>query len=382
MSSISSLRNKIQTQFLNNNIISGREAKEMVSDLAKDGLSAEEKQALVQMREEFKDNFSAAGLRDFDKALARVPVSTDTSAPENGSSVLNVQLGRDMSGLTSDFKLSEIRDPAVRGFLERIDVNTDGRVNERDRKKMGFSEQQWQTLAFSALLMGQGIKSDAQIPHNLEGKTVAFTAVDDYEQLTQWAEKMGATISTKVTPDLDYLFVGDKDRTGKDERALILNTLGEADITVTNAGRFHLSAHDAGVTGAGPTTVSREEYSSKMESTLKDWYTEYITEGYDYELSGNLTGAERRSLIEDRQNDLDSFSLDYIEGDEIFSDYIYDRYDSGEPYLDDNGLPIPQDELDIINFSFFTDLAGIGLSKTFVFDRRTGDVVDEGDIND
>ena len=77
---LSQLRNHVKNEFLNNNIISGAEAKELVGLLAKDGLSTQEKRNLEKIRAEFKDKFSDAGLREFDKALnkaaAHLPAPT------------------------------------------------------------------------------------------------------------------------------------------------------------------------------------------------------------------------------------------------------------------------------------------------------------------
>lgn len=386
MSNINGLRNKIRNQYMSNNIISAREAKEIVKELAADGLTTEEKKALISIRSEFENGFSTSGLAAFDKALGKLGIdpnaSSSTNSPNSNTSVLGAQLGRNMDNVPTEFKLTEVSDRKVRDALSRMDLNNDGKVNKRDQEILGLSDQQFRTFIFGALLLGSSIKDGVKIPEDLSGKTICFTAVPDWGKMKNWAESMGATVTTKVTPDLDFLVVGDESRTGKDERALAFNTLGEASIEVANLGSFMTSAHAAGVTGPPPTELSPTEFHDEMVSTLKEFYTEYIKDGYAYEISDASSAAERKELREAMKSDLDAFDADYIDGDEIMSDYIFDRYADNEPYLDRFGVPVPEDKIDVINFSFFTDLAGIGLSKTFVFDRRTGEVLDEGDIND
>ncbi len=155
-----------------------------------------------------------------------------------------------------------------------------------------------------------------------------------------------------------------------------------ANIEVANLGSFMTAAHAAGVTGPAPTELTPDEFHDEMVATLKDFYTSFIKEGYADKIADASSASERAEIRESMKVDLDAFDPDYIEGDEIMSDYIFDRYADNEPYLDRFGVPVPEEKIDVINFSFFTDLAGIGLSKTFVFDRRTGEVLDEGDIND
>lgn len=382
MSNIAALRNRIQTQFMSNGIISAREAKEIVDTLGKDGLNVEEKQALEQIRADFKDGFSRSGMRAFDRALNRLPVQPSTTGSTGSTgSLLDLQLGRSMDKVPTSFELSEVRDTNVRDALSRLDLNSDGFVNKRDQQILGFSDQQWQAFAFGALMLGAKIKDDAQIPTDLTGKKVCFTAVPDWNKMTKWAEAMGAEITTKVTPDVDFLFVGDSTRTGKDERALALNTMGEADIQVTKLGGFLQAAKAAGVTGPAQPDISRDAYDKIVDDTLRSFYEGHIRDGYEYEMS-NASPSERTELRAAMKNDLDNFDPSMINPDEYFYDMILDNYGANEPYVDRFGVPVPLDSIDVLCFDFFSDLDGIGLSKTFVFDRRNGNLIDEGDLQD
>ena len=249
MPRISELRSLVRNDYLDNGVISGREAKELVKTVAGDGLTANGAKQLEKLRQEFKDDFSAAGLREFDKAVAKVAGNRPAPSGEVGSggTVMDVRLGRNLDKIPTAFKLSEVKDPDVKAALKRFDVNIDGRVNEQDRDRMGFSDDQWRTFIFSCLLMGTEIDRAAEVPADLRGKTVCLTAVQNFAEVKRWAQEMGARVVTKVTPELDFLVVGGKHATGKDERANILNTLGDADITVTDLGAFRRAANLAGV---------------------------------------------------------------------------------------------------------------------------------------
>jgi hypothetical protein len=94
------------------------------------------------------------------------------------------------------------------------------------------------------------------------------------------------------------------------------------------------------------------------------------------------SAGERGRLREAMREDLANFSLELDAPNEATSDWIDDRYASNEPYLDRNGVVIPLDDLEITAFYFSPDIAGIGLSKDFVFDRVTGAHVDDFEVQD
>jgi len=384
MPRISELRNLVKNEYLGNGIISGREAKELVKTVAGDALSTRGVQQLQKLRQEFRDDFSAAGLREFDKAYARASANLPAPSGEVGSggTVMDVRLGRNLDKIPTAFKLSEVEDPDVKAALKRFDVNIDGRVDEKDRDRMGFSDDQWRTFIFSCLLMGTELESGDAVPTDLRGKTVCLTAVEDYQKAKGWAEAMGARVISKVSPDLDFLVVGGKHASGKDERAHILNTLGEAEVTVTDYNAFRSAANRAGVVGGRPNTIGRDAFTAEMESTIHGWYDGYVREMYDDELSYADTAPERERLREAMRADLASFSCELDAPNEATADWIDDRYANNEPYLDNNGVPIPLDDLEITAFYFSPEIAGIGLSKDWVFDRVTGERVDDFEVQD
>lgn len=374
------LRHTIQTQHLSNDKISAREANAIVKALGKDGLTGVEEGQLQALREEFKDKFTAAGGKAFDKALLRAVKARGKAAPTPGLSAANARLAA-LSGIGSDFKLAEISDPAVRATLEGLDLNNDGRVNMKDAKIVGFSEDQLRVFAFAALLKGQRISSDVQVPTDLTGKRVCFTAVSDKAKATKWAEAMGAKVETRVKKDLDYVFVGDADKTGKDERAFAMNSLGRADITVARHGAFLMAATEAGVVESASARITDAQYSAKVTDTLRGFYESYINDGYDDALMGADSPSDADWLEGQRATELAAFDPWY-EGSEMWDDDIDWQYENGQPYLDTDGAVVPRDDVSTVAFSFFPELDGIGLSKVFVFDRRTGNVLDEGDVMD
>jgi hypothetical protein len=73
---------------------------------------------------------------------------------------------------------------------------------------------------------------------------------------------------------------------------------------------------------------------------------------------------------------------DLSEGDDLWTEEVDERYSNGDGYRDATGAVVPRAKVRIYSLSFMPEHAGIGLSKAFVFDGRTGAVLDEGDIQD
>lgn len=137
-----------------------------------------------------------------------------------------------------------------------------------------------------------------------------------------------------------------------------------------------------------PTSLTEAEFDRAASETIRDWYVDWVEESYADELEDarNEGDADRvRELEESRATDLDPDAYEVYDG-EPYSDWFTDdidyRYDDGDPFLDDNGVAIPREALSIKYVSMFPEFAGIGLSKIFVFDARTGDVVETSDIID
>jgi hypothetical protein len=380
---ISELRKHIKTEFLNNDKISGAEAKELVGLLSPDGLSTHEKRQLGKLRNEFRDKFTDAGLREFDKAVskasANLPVPTGTVG--SGSTLMDIRLGNTVVNAKSTIRLASVEDGEVRRALRRLDFNNDGKVDIRDREKMGFDEAQWGSFLYMAALMGQRIVGGTDLlPADFNGAKVAFTSVPDKDKANGWAEAMNAVIANDVNQDLDYLIVGIDVGTAKDERAFALNALNKANIKVIDYATFAAKAHDAGVTGPAPAGLSAAEFSAKVHETFDDWYKEDINGYYDYELSNATTPDERARIEEDRRVDLDN-GIDVQEVARGDYGWFTDNIDDLD-YTDRFGVPIPNEHLVEYSGSFFPEYAGIGLGVYLLFDRRTGEHLDTSDIVD
>jgi hypothetical protein len=379
---LSQLRAHINSNYLSNDIISGREAKNLVRLVAKDGLTQVGQSQLETLKAEFADKFSDAGMRDFERAFSRAVDNSPTLGGGDvgdGQSALDVRAGVNLENLPTAFRLSEVKDPDVKKALRRIDLNLDGNVDDKDMRSAGFSEQQFRMYIFTATLMGAEIQYDADAPQDLTGKKVLFTGIGDKTKENAWAEAMGAEIVTKMDENVDFLFVGNSAGTGKDERAHILNTLGLADIQVIPHGKFLISANAAGVTGPAPDPLTDAEFRAARSELCMGWLKDWLTEGYEDDIADEPhRETELRAALEEELR-----YADYeIEPNEYWFDSVEDDYAAGNGYRDNDGRLIPLDDLEIFDMSFGSDRAGIILSVAMVMDRRTGRLLDQGDIQD
>lgn len=140
------------------------------------------------------------------------------------------------------------------------------------------------------------------------------------------------------------------------------------------------------VEGFRPTTapgrLSQAEFNRKTEEYMRQWYQNYLKEGYEDQIANASDAAERDRLRRYWDEDKADDPAADAEGDELWEDHVEWQYDNDEPYRDANDAKVPHEDVVVVGFSFFTNLAGIGLSKTFVFDRHTGELLEEGDIQD
>jgi|GEM_PF-2094949 len=389
---ISDLRNQVSNSYLSrgpSDVVSAAEAKKLVQ-------SGASKSQLVKIRDElmegkFDGKFSKAGLRAFNKEYAKmfgeppprldVPTTVNNTAA-SPNSALGIRAGIGLDAVPTTLKLSEVRDPQVRSALERLDVNLDRVVDKKDAKSLGLSDDQFRMFMFTATLMGQHIKTDVNVPTDLSGKTVVLTAVPDSQKAKGWVEAMGGKVARKVSPNVDYVFVGNASRTSKDERALILNNLGQANIEVAKVGAFFAAAHKAGVTGSGPAPLSRGDFKKARDAVCKEIYTEVHDDMLADELSYASTPAEKKAAKDAHSQALKDYDGGYVDApDEWFGDWISDRYPD-DPFLDRDGRPISEDDIETFSFSFSSDVTGQGLSLNIAMDRRTGEVLDQSDITD
>lgn len=130
-----------------------------------------------------------------------------------------------------------------------------------------------------------------------------------------------------------------------------------------------------------PGELSEAKFLEKAHKAILEWYVADIEETYESLLADADDEAEKKELLEDKKTDLDTDMVEFMD-DEYFSEWVDDRYEDENPYLDAHGKAIPRAKVRVIALSMYPEYAGIGLSKTFVFDSRTGEIIDEGDIQD
>lgn len=128
--------------------------------------------------------------------------------------------------------------------------------------------------------------------------------------------------------------------------------------------------------------LSQAAFNRATDAYIRQWYEEYLREGYADDLANASSAAERRRVQESWDADKAEDPTDMVAGSELWDDSVDESYDNKDYYRDAQGRAIPRADVIVYEFSFFTNLAGIGLSKTLIFDRHTGELLDEGDIQD
>ncbi len=166
-------------------------------------------------------------------------------------------------------------------------------------------------------------------------------------------------------------------------REVVLNTTRRGD---QSWWRSIKTSGEAIVEGFRPTSapgrLSAAEFNRKSEEYMRQWYLDYLEGGYEDELLNASTAAERAAIQANWDEDKADDPAADAQGDELWEDHVDDIYDNDSPYRTVGGQPIPKSDVVVSGMSFFSNLAGIGLSKTFVFDRHTGLLLEEGDIQD
>lgn len=166
---------------------------------------------------------------------------------------------------------------------------------------------------------------------------------------------------------------------GKSLKEVIANTTRLGDE------RWRWIATDGAKRDPAPVTgLTPAEFEARATETMRDWYLEWVRDSYADDLADATTDAERQQIRDRMAYDLDWDNVEVM-GDEYdyYADEIADRYEyDNDPYLDASGQPIPRAALETRTLSMFPEFAGIGLSKVYLFDGRTGDVIDESDIID
>lgn len=185
-------------------------------------------------------------------------------------------------------------------------------------------------------------------------------------------EALAAALSGENVLEAVYVLSADK----RALREVIVNTTRLGDqarwTRCTTAGRRVAST---------PTgTITAAELRRRVDAELERWYREYTEETYA-ELIAGADASERADLLRQRDDDLRDGCEVYV-GDDLFEEGIDERYADGDPYRTPDGREVPRASVKVFGVSMFPAHAGIGLTKSFAFDARTGAVLDEGDIQD
>lgn len=128
--------------------------------------------------------------------------------------------------------------------------------------------------------------------------------------------------------------------------------------------------------------LSQADFNKATDDYIRAWYQDYLREGYAAELASASSAAERARIQANWDADKAEDPTEMVEGSELWDDSVDESYDTKDYYRDAQGRAIPREDVIAYEFSFFTNLAGIGLSKTLIFDRHTGELLEEGDIQD
>jgi hypothetical protein len=142
-----------------------------------------------------------------------------------------------------------------------------------------------------------------------------------------------------------------------------------------------LNASGKRVVAAPTGPISAAELRRRVDAALARWHREWTTETYTA-LLADADPSERADLERQRDADLDFSSNEVIEGDDLWEDNVDEAYHNDDPYHRADGSVVRRSDVKVYVLSMFPEHAGIGLSKAFVVDRRTGEVLEEGDLQD
>lgn len=185
-------------------------------------------------------------------------------------------------------------------------------------------------------------------------------------------EALAAALAGENVLEAVYVLSAD----GRSLREIVVNTTRLGDQArwrrCTTSGR-RLAA-------APVVTIPAAELRRRVEAELNRWYREYTQETYA-ELIQSASASERLTLLAQRDEDLRD-GCEVLEGDDVFEESVDERYANGDPYRTPDGRAVPRASVKVFVVSMFPAHAGIGLSKSFAFDARTGALLDEGDLQD
>ena len=165
-------------------------------------------------------------------------------------------------------------------------------------------------------------------------------------------------------------------------RELIVNRTREAPEgwwrTISSAGQRRVSAAPSAGAGAGA-SGSGSEFTRKAFAAINAEYREFVDERYDELLDFADTPSEEAELRAQRREDreVEFERLDEVNPDELMDDALDSMQLRG-----DDGQVIPRDQLEVWQISVQNNLtADQPVGWTFVFDRRTGELVHQSDLH-
>ncbi|MDC3379500.1 hypothetical protein OAX78_04385, partial [Planctomycetota bacterium] len=124
--------------------------------------------------------------------------------------------------------------------------------------------------------------------------------------------------------------------------------------------------------------LSEAEFLRAVERELRRWHADYIDDHYE----GALSDADEDDVAELQE----AWKADLADGEvmNVTSDQDWvDSHDyEDDPERDSHGRIVPIEELRVYALSIYPEFAGIGLGKPMLFDRRTGEVLYEYDMQD
>lgn len=162
-------------------------------------------------------------------------------------------------------------------------------------------------------------------------------------------------------------------------------TLREIVVNTTRLGAEsrwrQLNATGKRVVAAPTGPLSATELRRRVDAALERWHREYTTEVYAG-LLADAAPADRPALERKRDEDLVFANNEIIEGDDMWEENVDEAYHNDDPYSRADGSRVLRSDVKIYVLSMFPEHAGIGLSKAFIVDARTGEVLEEGDLTD
>jgi hypothetical protein len=128
----------------------------------------------------------------------------------------------------------------------------------------------------------------------------------------------------------------------------------------------------------GPRQLSDEQFSELTLRAAQTWHRDWKWTAYreGYRNTSLINIPELMRLVSDDETPFRD-ALRTVEADAKAKDLIDDRYANSSPYLDRVGRPVPREHVVALRYTFAARTKWYKVTKVFVFDRRTGDVLED-----